>query len=490
MAQIVSPSLRFRLGLAAVACFGMECRSVEVVDPPVGSSSSGQGGADVTASSASASGTGGGVPCTPGDACDPFHRVDRFAGGGNQQAEAIAFDAKGDVVVAGSFHGDLLIGADAWSAHGLLDGFVAKLDGKTASPLWSRGFGGSGDERATGVACDASGNSYVAGVASSPIDLGDGPLCSDGGRQVFLAKLDASGLPIFARCFGAPDQYTGTWASISATSDGGVVLIVEANDEIDFGSGPVALEHGSLAIARFDAAGESLWARTVGESFGIHPGAVDASQPGSIYLSGTFYDPIIFADDHLTPDGQDQDSFVAALDDEGHPRWARAVRTLSGAVEGPGIHADLDGGLLVTANAFTSIDDGRGARAGSGTVARLNASGGVAWTSDMGVSQVGGARVVEDASGRAVVFGNGPPLPPEQGWGEMWLAGFDSQGTRLFVEDHGSGWAAGMAIHDQELAFTGIAVGAIDFGSGPVLGDDHDGDGFVALVSPWLPPAP
>jgi hypothetical protein len=70
-----------------------------------------------------------------------------------------------------------------------MDIFVAKYTAG-GSHLWSKRFGGTGDDRSLGVAMDDfDGSVVVTGYFPGTVDFGSGPLTSAGDTAIFLLKL-------------------------------------------------------------------------------------------------------------------------------------------------------------------------------------------------------------------------------------------------------------------------------------------------------------
>lgn len=115
----------------------------------------------------------------------------QFGDSKNDIAGDIVADAAGNSYVVASINGD-------WS--GLDDGLVRKYDGNGAE-IWSRQISsGTGEDRATGVALDESGNLYVAGSA---IDMLPG---QTGRGDIYVRKYDPGGAEIWTHQFG-PDFF-------------------------------------------------------------------------------------------------------------------------------------------------------------------------------------------------------------------------------------------------------------------------------------------
>lgn len=115
---------------------------------------------------------------------------ERFGGQGSEYTSGVALDASGDIVVTGFFEGSFDLGGGPLTSEGLsYDVFLARLtaDGEY---VWASRFGGSDQARSYAVAVDASGNSVLAGsFYLGALDFGGGPLNNAGNEDAFLAKL-------------------------------------------------------------------------------------------------------------------------------------------------------------------------------------------------------------------------------------------------------------------------------------------------------------
>ncbi len=125
-----------------------------------------------------------------------------FLGGvANEHAGGIAVDSSGAAYVAGGTYSTNfpLVGAIQTTNHGGQDAFAAKLSASGASLVYSTYLGGSGaatPEEANGIAVDAGGNAYVAGVANSadfPVTAGAFQVNFKGVSDAFVTKINAAG---------------------------------------------------------------------------------------------------------------------------------------------------------------------------------------------------------------------------------------------------------------------------------------------------------
>lgn len=118
------------------------------------------------------------------------HRWSRRFGGstsyyGNATGQAVTLDAVGNVVVAGSFAGNVDFGGGLRTSVGDNDIFVASWTNAGAA-RWSRRFGAERRDEAHGVTTDASGNVYATGEFDLGVDFGAGRVDTLGGPDAFV----------------------------------------------------------------------------------------------------------------------------------------------------------------------------------------------------------------------------------------------------------------------------------------------------------------
>jgi hypothetical protein len=92
------------------------------------------------------------------------------------------------VVVTGSFEGAVDFGGGELVSAGAADVFVAtySADGRF---VWARAFGGPGSDRGLSAAFDAVGDVLLAGSFEGTVDFGAGPLTSAGATDIFLVRI-------------------------------------------------------------------------------------------------------------------------------------------------------------------------------------------------------------------------------------------------------------------------------------------------------------
>ncbi len=144
------------------------------------------------------------VPRTPAD----FREVDLDAATGNQRwatscppppTSSVGVDGSGNSVIAGSFQNTVDFGSTArLTSVGGYDIALAKLD-PTGHLLWSKSFGGAGDDTAGAITVDSAGDIVLDALPGATINFGGGPLS---GGSPALVKLDSAGNYLWGKSFG------------------------------------------------------------------------------------------------------------------------------------------------------------------------------------------------------------------------------------------------------------------------------------------------
>jgi hypothetical protein len=214
----------------------------------------------------------------------------RFGDASSQQALGMAFDSAGNVLVTGQFYGSIDFGNGPLSnPDGVnTDLFVAKLASSTGMSLWSKQFGDPNASEGFGlgslIATDSNDNVILAGGFSTTISFGGAaPLVSQGGPDVYVAKLDALGDHIWSKRYG--DVAGQVARSLSITKSNEILIAGGYGGTINFGTDLTApMGTTSLFLAKIDASGASVWGR--GFNSVVMPW-IDVSPDDDIALAAT-----------------------------------------------------------------------------------------------------------------------------------------------------------------------------------------------------------
>jgi hypothetical protein len=376
------------------------------------------------------------------------------------------------------------VGADADFGAGVTTGepgtFVATYlpDGALD---WVERRGGTGTDRANGVFIDDLGRVYVAGEFRPSLDLGHGPLPSQGGIDGFAGRFSATG-PDWSAAGGSGG---GDWFHAPAAADGGMIAVGNLSSDAVYGplAVPVVGERDGVVV-RYDATGSPLWATSLGATGSDDARAVAVLPDGSSYVSGEAEGA---ARGHVA---LGTDGFVARLDPSGTVEW---TLWLEGAGFGRfyGVAADAAGNAYVTGDYDgDAVLDTFDLSAGVGrqiVVARIGADRRVHWVSTAGgdgdeyghgiVARGDGVYVTGNLS---IAFAWGGHVLPETGGRRhgfvarlsadgaevLWVHTFDGL-TTLGVGASDDG-LVGVAGYFSGTALTGTPFELTSFGEGDV----------------------
>jgi hypothetical protein len=210
--------------------------------------------------------------------------------GGTQQeyAHSIVTDGTGNCFITGEFFSlSVLFGNFGVINSGASDIYLTKIDG-SGTVAWAKRIGGGNVDNARDVAVDGAGNVYLAGYYnSSSIQTFSPALTNAGGFDILYAKYDAAGNNVFAGRFGSAGDES--CFAVTATSSGEFFLMGGFDGStLQFGSATVNNASGSdFFYTKLSASGSVLWATRSGGSQGADRGDLLIDGAGDLYAAGS-----------------------------------------------------------------------------------------------------------------------------------------------------------------------------------------------------------
>jgi len=186
----------------------------------------------------------------------------------------ITCDHAGNVFVTGWTDGS--IEGNPYQGNG--DNFLAKYspDGQR---LWLRQWGTPNKDTGYALATDAAGNIYVAGYSTGPL-YGT----PQGNRDVFLAKFDPDGHPLWGRQFGTAGHDQG-WGLV-ADPAGNLYVAGETGGPLDGNEHQGELD---VFVSKYDAAGNRLWTTQWGTTNSDKADGLAITTNAHLYVAGWTY---------------------------------------------------------------------------------------------------------------------------------------------------------------------------------------------------------
>jgi len=356
--------------------------------------------------------------------------------------------------------------------------------------LWGQQVAGTDVDEAKCVAADADGNVYVAGHFRGTAVFGGTSLVSTGVSDIFLAKCDRLGHPLWARRAGSVSWYqSGNYSSdvafgLATDADGNAYLTGSFTGNASFGTNQLSKASGAaLFLAKYSPAGDALWAIQSAGSGNAQGNGVCVAPNGNVFVTGVFMGTNTLSTNSLSlaNAGTSNLVFVACFDANGRAVWAKKGAGGSKS-QGRAIAAARDGTVYVaggfsgTVN-FDGIEVLENAANETGDVflAAYEPGGNVVWVATAGGAYAdSGAGVACDAGGNIYVTGS---FKGQARFGEVTLTTVTA--PEIFIAKYGRNgkvlWAKSAGSNGSDY---GNAIAVDSGGNACVAGSFYGSAGF------------
>jgi hypothetical protein len=202
-------------------------------------------------------------------------------------------------------------------------GFLLKVNPE-GRLQWGISVGGYGVDELYSIAIDKDENVYVTGYFMDSTTIGGKSFEGKGKTDIYLAKYDKAGKPIWTQTFGSYEAEEGIALAINSSNE--VVLYGLIRDSLVLGN--IKLKPSKVTfnrfIAVFDSEGTVKWAKLIeGHLYGgLNNLTID--QFDNIYLASSYYSELKYSG--ITIPYKDQaDAFVTKLDKNGNLLWFNSI---------------------------------------------------------------------------------------------------------------------------------------------------------------------
>jgi hypothetical protein len=224
--------------------------------------------------------------------------------------QALAIDPEeGDIIAAGSFHGTLLLAGMPLTSTGTADAYLVQLDPTGTTPQWTRQYGSAGTQATlSSVALDKAGNPVVAGSFTGSVNLGGGTMTSSGGSN-FIASYTLSNGYNWSTLF----DISAFGTLVRVDSGGNVVAAGGFMGSVNLGGGPLMSNGGiNMFVGKLSSVGAFAWNRAYGAGNDTETSGLALTPEGAPVVVGRTNGAINFGDGPLMWGGGD-DAFVATF---------------------------------------------------------------------------------------------------------------------------------------------------------------------------------
>ena len=267
--------------------------------------------------------------------------------------------------------------------------------------LWTRTYGGSGNDYGYSVQQTTDGGYIVAGVTKS---------FGAGENDVYLVKTDAEGDTLWTRTYGGSDD-DYCW-SVQQTTDGGYVI---AGFTYSFGAGSC-----DAHLIKTDTNGDTLWTHTYGGSESDYSQSVQQTTDGGYIIAG-------FTSSF---GAGSNDYYLVKTDANGDTLWTRTYGG-SGRDDGYSVQQTTDGGYIIV-----GWTQSFGAGMNDVYLVKTDADGNSLWTRTYGGSANDCGWFVQQTSDGGYIIA-GETASSGAGSSDYYLVKTDANGDILWTRTYG-----------------------------------------------------
>ena len=312
---------------------------------------------------------------------------DAFAGD-IVNANSIATDLLGNVIIAGNFSGIVDINTDDGTTNmytsvgslpvsagaGSSDAFILKLNAAGAY-LWSQQIGSASGEFAFGITTDISGNIFTTGSFGGASDFDGSASVNNatpvGQSDIYILKLSTNGAFSFVKTMGGNGSDVANAITLDGAGNIYTTGAFSVTSDFDPNAGVANLTsngNGDIFVSKLNNIGNYVWAKSFGGNVTNNPdigNAIYVDEQGSVYTTGAFratqinipvdFDPGVGVDNKFNVSGGPQDIFISKLDASGNYLWAKTIGSTTNDI-GSSISTDAEGNMYVLGSFSGSAD--------------------------------------------------------------------------------------------------------------------------------------
>ncbi len=229
----------------------------------------------------------------------------------NDGGVGIGVGASGNIFVSGSFQASATFGSTTLASSGVFNVFVAKLT-STGSWLWAVKAGGGSYDHGGEISLDSNENIYIIGdYYSSPCVFGSYSISNAGSNDIYVAKLNSNGTWLWAKSVGSSGTDGGYGIVIDPI--GGAYATGWFQSTVSFGNINLSSRGGrDIFVAKVDASGSWDWALKSGGTASDTGTGVAVDNNGNLFSTGIFSGTGYFGNTSFASSGGD-DIVVAKI---------------------------------------------------------------------------------------------------------------------------------------------------------------------------------
>ncbi len=246
-----------------------------------------------------------------------------YGGLTNEKAQSIAY-YKNALYVCGYFEGTATFGNTTLTSVGAYDIFIMKTD-LEGNVIWAKQAGGVNSDIAYGIAVDDAGNAYVCGAYKTAMSAGNLTISTTNlFIESFVISTDANGNFRWAKSATGNANNAATGIAFNKNNGFSVCGYFENKLVLEGTQLNTSSPSYDAYLASYDDNGNLNWAKKAGSSSEDQASAVTCDEQGNTYMVGYYGAEATFGANTLAFNGWN-DLFVAKYDNAGNVLWARGA---------------------------------------------------------------------------------------------------------------------------------------------------------------------
>ena len=254
-----------------------------------------------------------------------FKNLLMLGGDGKDRVEDIAMDLRGNTYITGSFENTLRTKSIQVKSNGGTDIFLAKIS-PDMKVEWIKTFGGTLNDAGNGIAV-VNESIYLLATYAGVMNFNAKVIKSGAGNSILLAKFSSSGNVESSIRLSSTGTQNGV--TLRADHENNLIGVLSFRNEITFEGTRYSVNDGTDAIIfKMDPNGAVLWTDVVKGLYKDQGGGVGIDGDNNIYFTGTFSGTSQIGQANFTADGN-SDIFLVKYSPDGQILWVQRSRGAS-----------------------------------------------------------------------------------------------------------------------------------------------------------------
>lgn len=216
---------------------------------------------------------------------------------------------------------------------------------------WAKSAGGAQKVESYAIAIDSAGNNYITGWFEDSLKFGTTTIVtSTSGNafasDIFIAKYDAAGNFVWAKRAGGTNYDYGNGIATDAAGNVYVTGLFTGTATFDTFSITSTTVDYDVFIAKYDANGNALWVKKGGGNAWDVGNGVTVDKFNNCYITGAYRNTATFGTASLTSAGN-YDIYIAKYDSGGNFIWAQSAGGIDDD-RGMSVSTDASGNCYIT----------------------------------------------------------------------------------------------------------------------------------------------